>query len=211
MIYVENIATQRFETLAHEMKMTKVAPDRVEKLKSQVRLKILDDDMVQLSNTDGRMEVVEKPIPELDESVARTVSQGIQERIVEEVVGSVSLVMEKTVEVAKHIPQEPMQSNTAKQIVICLSMDLEGNCGGDPAHLQERISVHVYEQTVDVPSPQIQEQTVEVLEAIPRKRLQICTADADNPGVHVQVFKGERAVTKDDNLHGQFHLNDIFL
>jgi len=31
-IYVENIATQRFETLAHEMKVTKVAPDRVEKL-----------------------------------------------------------------------------------------------------------------------------------------------------------------------------------
>jgi len=57
-IYVENIATQRFEKLAHEMKVTKVAPDRVEKLKSQVRLKILDDDMVQLSNTDGRMEVV---------------------------------------------------------------------------------------------------------------------------------------------------------
>merc|ERR1712136_552985 len=180
--------------------------------KSQVRFETLDDVMDQLSNTDGRMEVVEKPIPELDESVARTVSQGIQERIVEEIIDvPVPLVMEKTVEVAKHIPQEPMQSNTAKQIVICLSMDLEGNCGGDPAHLQERISVHVYEQTVDVPSPQIQEQTVEVLEAIPRKRLQICTADADNPGVHVQVFKGERAVTKDDNLHGQFHLNDIFL
>merc|ERR1712136_336215 len=88
--------------------------------KSQVRFETLDDVMDQLSNTDGRMEVVEKPIPELDESVARTVSQGIQERIVEEVVDvSVPLVMEKTVEVAKHIPQEPMQSYTAKQIVIC--------------------------------------------------------------------------------------------
>jgi len=140
------------------------------------------------------------------------VSQGIQERIVEEIIDvPVPLVMEKTVEVAKHIPQEPMQSYTVKQIV-CMPVPWIRKEIGEviPLILQERISVHVYEQTVDVPSPQIQEQTVEVLEAIPRKRLHLCTADADNPGVHVQVFKGERAVTKDDNLHGQFHLNDIF-
>ena len=40
----------------------------------------------QLSNTDGRIEAVEKSISELDESVAHTVSQeGIQECIAEEI------------------------------------------------------------------------------------------------------------------------------
>ena len=47
------------------------------------------------------------------------------------------------------------------------------------------------------------EQTVEVVKAVPQR-----AADADKP-VHVQVFKCERAVTKDDDLQGQFHLNDV--
>ena len=73
----------------------------------------------QLSDTDGRMEAVEKSIAELDESVAHMVSQeGIQERLVEEIVDvPIPQVMEKTVEVAKHIPQEPVQSYTLEQIV----------------------------------------------------------------------------------------------
>ena len=102
-------------------------------LKSQLRFDILDDGKDQLSNTDGRIEAVEKSISELDESVAHTVLQeGIQERVVGE--------------------------------------------------------------TMDVPIPQVMEKTIEVTKAIPRKRLQQRTANADKPGVRVQVFKGERAV-----------------
>ena len=209
---VENIATQRFETLAHEMKMTKVRLTELKDLKSQLRFDILDNDKDQLSNTDGRIEAVEKSISELDESVAHTVLQeGIQERIVGEIMDvPIPQVMEKTIEVAKHIPQERMHSYTVEEIVDMAVPRIRKETG-EVIQLfpRERISDPVIEQTVDTLSPHIQEQAIEVVKAIPRKRLQERTANADKPGVRVQVFKGERAVTKDDDLQGQFHLNEI--
>ena len=71
----------------------------------------IDDCNDQLSNTDGRIEAVEKSLSELNESVAHAVLQeGIHEHIVEEIIDvPVPEMMEETIEVVQHNPQKQVQ------------------------------------------------------------------------------------------------------
>ena len=73
---------------------------------------------------------------------------------------------------AKHFPQERVQSNTVEQIVaVTIPPIREGT--GQLIHLvpQDRISDRNGEQTIDIPIPQIQEKLVEIILLILQERI----------------------------------------
>ena len=77
----------------------------------------------------------------------------IQERIVEQTDVPVPHMMKKTIERAKHIPQERVQDNTMEHIVdVPVSQIQEETVEVTQRVPQDRMSDHVVEQTVDIPS-----------------------------------------------------------
>ena len=162
-----------------------------------------DNNKDQLSNTDARIEAVEKSISELHESVTK--KTGIRQEQQSEVATLIAsnaaatdlLKLCRTLEQIVGVPSPQIRKEIAKVMQLIP---------------QERTSDRVVEQTVDIPSPQIQEQAVDVVKVIPRKHLQQRTADADNqPGVRIQVFKGECSMTTDSDLLCKFHLDGSHL
>ena len=138
--------------------------------------------------------------------VIQIIVQGcISERIVERLVDVLAPhVREHCVEIAKVILQEHVQQHTGEQAVEVPVPMIRKEIGKVIQLMsQERISDHVVEQTVDIPSLQIQEQTDEVIKVISKGRVQQHTE------VLTQVFEGEGAGTKDNDLLCKFHVKDI--
>ena len=96
----------------------------------------------------------------------------IQERTVEETIDiPVPHVMEKTLEVVRHISQEKVHSYTLEQTVDVPVPQIRKETGHVIQLIpHERTSHHVIEQTVAVPIPQIPEETQQVNQLTPQGR-----------------------------------------
>ena len=219
--------------------------ERVTKM-TEIRQEQQSEVVTLIANNAAATELLNLAVNRLHGFYAPTL-QRLQQHIVEEIIDvPVPEVMEETVEVVKHIPRSRRRA-TQWQIVAVPVQRIQEKTGQVIQLIpQERTSHHVIEQTVDIPIPQIQERTVEVVRAhptgpgaglhrgancarasstdpmtdssrdvqVPIPAVQVVQKTLRDPQasmvqeVQIQVFKGERAVTKDNNLQCKFHCDE---
>ena len=111
-------------------------------------------------------------------------------------------VMEETIGVVKHVPQERVQSNTAEDIVAVAAPRIRQETGQVIQMVpQDRISDLNGEQIADIPIPQIQEELVEMIQLMPRERKSECIVEQFVVMPAVLQQQAPVAQTMDESLH----------
>ena len=173
------------------------------------------------------------PLERLQQHTVERISEWIDEQTADV---PVPQIVEEIVEVAKHVLKNERSNALSSKLSTCLfdkswRKIIEVMKVVCPERVSERIAEqedvpvsHVVEQIVDVPVPQIRKAIGEVTQLIPQERIsdrvveqiidtlipQIREMLADSqPGVHIQVFWGEREMTKKNNFVGKFHVDEI--